>query len=178
MSLNLMESTNSEQSSYVDDGNQVDTIVQQVLETIGQYPQEIQAAVCSKLLISVANQITGPLAAKIVSGAVSIGLPEKKRSATTKGKSGDKNAAAVARFDPQLNLLHDPTDPIEAWNYFGASAESLRTALYQEPEGLLESLLSSPNMPAGKKPRGKSRKALADAIVERLTLHFALAERV
>jgi hypothetical protein len=111
--------------------------------------------------------ILGGVAAKVDQQAA------KTKASTRKSASSSKNAKEdVPRADSLLRQLADPVDPVEAWRRFGGSAAQLFDVLKGEPTGILEAMLTHRNMPAGPKPRGKSREKLAENIAVRLEQQY------
>ena len=152
----------------------VEMHVQRILAEIEDAAPEVQLTICSRLLAALAVKLPQTLAGKVISAAKEpINSGSKKKATSTKSKSRASKGEEFARIDSQLGLLSDPTDPILAWNHFGGSALSVSDVLRQEPLGALEAMLKHDRMPPGPKPRGKTRQAIVDNIVQRLEAFFS-----
>lgn len=166
--------------SDADAGDQQDateTQVQRILTDLEQAPPEVQQAVIGRLLSGLAAKLPSGLPAKAIAAARDKPTGAKPKGAGGKGRGSKKVAGEeFARIDSQLALLPDSTDPILAWQHFGGSAQALRDVLRYEPTGALEAMLRHDRMPPGPKPRGKSRQALVDAIVQRLAAYYGSSE--
>ena len=153
--------------------DEVEMQVQQILADLEAAPQEVQLAVCARLLTAIGSKLTAATATKAVSAA-----RVDPRAGTQKAPSGrsrgasKKKTAELGRIESRLSQLPDPSDPIAAWHVFGGNAEAVQAELRQEPLGVLQAMLRHDHMPAGPAPRGKSSASLADAIVQRLERHF------
>lgn len=147
--------------------------IQRFLADLEQAPPEVQLAVIGRLLSGLAAKLPSSLAAKAIAAAREKPAGAKPKGAGGKGRGSKKaEGEEFARIDSQLALLPDSTDPILAWQHFGGSAQTLREVLNYEPTGALEAMLRHDRMPPGPKPRGKSRQALVDAIVQRLAAYY------
>jgi hypothetical protein len=143
--------------------------VQSILAELEQLPPELQLAVYTRLLNGLASKLTAAVAGKALSAA-RVDPSVAKAKPASKGRATGRKAAAedVPRQDSLLRQLDDPTDPVEAWQRFGGSAAQLFDVLRLEPTGVLEAMLAHRRMPAGPRPKGKSREKLAEAIAVRL----------
>lgn len=154
--------------------DEVEREVQRILSDLEANSQEVQYAVCSRLLTALAAKLTPASATKAVSAARTD--PNSAQRKTTggrtrggsRGKSGDPG-----RIESRLSQLADPADPIAAWSYFGGTAEGVRAELKQEPVGVLQAMLRHDRMPPGPAPRGTSSASLANTIVARLERYLS-----
>lgn len=154
--------------------DEVETRVQMVLAQLEQLPQDVQLAICTRLLSGLASKLTAPVVSKGITAARTEGQSAKSKASATRGRSSSRTPANdnVPRADSLLRQLNDPTDPIEAWQRFGGSAAQLFDVLKEEPTGVMDMMLTHRNMPAGPKVRSKDRKKIAEAIAVRLEHHF------
>jgi hypothetical protein len=151
----------------------VEARVREVLAELEQAPAEVQVAVCIRLLVALASKLTPALATKVVTAARAEPAAMGPKAKGAKGSAAQATKSSTyPRPESQLRQLEDATDPMLAWHHFGRSGDALHAVLIQEPLGTLEAMLRHDHMPPGPKPKGKSRGALADAIVERLEQHF------
>lgn len=149
-----------------------ETQVQYFLAELEQAPAEVQSAVVARILAGLAAKLPANLPAKVILAAKE-GQPSASKGANSaKGRSKKPKGEAFARIDSQLALLPDSTDPILAWEHFGSNPQALLDVLRLEPMGALEAMLRHDRMPPGPKPKGRSREALAMAIVERLASYY------
>lgn len=146
---------------------------QRFLAELEQAPPDVQAAVYARLLTGLASKITSAVATKAIGAARTEPSSGKLKSTAPKSRAQKTKTAEYPRPDSQLRELSDSTDPVLAWQHFGGSAPALLNILREEPLGTLEAMLRHDRMPLGPKPRGKSREALAEAIVQRLEQQFA-----
>jgi hypothetical protein len=152
----------------------VEARVRELLIELEQAPPEVQVAVCNRLLIALASKLTPALATKVVSAASAEPAAMGPKAPGAKGNAPRATKSTnYPRPESQLRQLEDATDPVLAWQHFDRSSDALRAVLIQEPLGTLEAMLRHDHMPSGPKPKGKSRGALADTIVDRLERHFA-----
>jgi hypothetical protein len=149
-----------------------ETQVQHFLTELEQAPAEVQSAVIVRLLAGLATKLPANLPAKVILAAKEGQPNAAKGVGSVKGRSKKPQGEAFARIDSQLALLPDSTDPILAWEHFGSNPQALFNVLRFEPTGALEAMLRHDRMPSGPKPKGRSREALAKAIVERLASYY------
>lgn len=149
-----------------------ETQVQHFLAELEQASAEVQSAVIARLLAGLATKLPANLSAKVILAAKEGQPSAGKGTGSAKGRSKKAKGEEFARIDSQLALLPDSTDPILAWEHFGSNAQALLDVLRFEPTGALEAMLRHDRMPPGLKPKGRSRDALAKAIVERLASYF------
>ena len=149
--------------------NAIEAQVQSILGELEQLPADVQLAVYTRLLNGLASKLTAAVVGKAVTAAKVDSLATKAKPAS-KGRTAGRKAAVDEgpRQNSLLRQLNDPTDPVEAWNRFGGSAAQLLEVLRLEPTGVLEAMLTHRHMPAGPKPKGKSREKLAEAIAVRM----------
>lgn len=152
----------------------VEAQVQIILSELELLPAEVQLAVYTRLLNGLTAKLTSAVVSKAITAAKTDTGSDRKKAGGGRGRSASRATANsdVPRADSLLRQLNDSTDPIEAWQRFGGSAADVFDVLKQEPTGALEAMLAHRNMPTGRKPRGKSREKLAEAIAERLERHF------
>jgi hypothetical protein len=147
----------------------VEEQVQRILTQLENLAPEIQIAVCSRLLSGLATKLTAAQAKNAIAAAKADQQAPNAKASTRKSAASSKSAKDdVPRADSLLRQLSDPEDPVEAWHRFGGTAAQLFDVLKGEPTGLLEAMLTHRNMPAGPKPRSKSREKLAENIAVRL----------
>jgi hypothetical protein len=151
----------------------IDRQVREFLDALEQAPQEVQVAVCTRIMQNLATKLTASQVTKAISMAKEPPVTAAKRPASRARNAGARKSEQFARIDSQLGQLSDSTDPLLAWHHFGRNASSLYEVLRYEPLGVLEAMLVHDHIPQGPKPRGKSRDALALAIVQRFDEHFA-----
>jgi hypothetical protein len=171
-STTLADSLASTSDSPVHD--EMEVRVQLALAELEQLPQDVQLAICTRLLNGLVSKLTASVVSKGITAARTEGQPAKPKASTTKGRSSSRTSANdnVPRADSLLRRLNDPTDPIEAWQRYGGSAAQLFDVLREEPTGVLDNMLTHRNMPGGPKVRVKSRDKLAETIAVRLEQHF------
>jgi hypothetical protein len=145
--------------------------VREFLEALETAPQEVQVAVCSRLMQSLAAKLTASQITKAISVAKEPPAAAKRPAPRARNARAPRSER-FARIDSQLGQLSDPTDPLLAWQHFGRNATSLYEVLRYEPLGVLEAMLLHDHIPPGPKPRGKSREILAIAIVQRFDAGF------
>ena len=150
----------------------IDRQVREFLETLEHAPQEVQIAVCTRLMQSLAAKLTASQITKAISVAKEPPAASKRPAPRARNARAPRSER-FARIDSQLGQLSDPTDPLLAWQRFGRNATSLYEVLRYEPLGVLEAMLVHDHIPPGPKPRGKSREILATAIVQRFDASFA-----
>ncbi len=148
--------------------NLVDEEVQHLFEVLGQVSPEARTQFVVKLLQGLAGKVNNTLATETL-----------KLAQSQEGRNGTKgNTAGTTRNkkpEPwpgggRLELA-DSLDPVEGWNRFGQDA--YYRILYYETLPILESILIHPNMPMGKRPKGKATSAnLAKNIIERLEENY------
>ena len=152
--------------------NAIEAQVQSILSELEQLPADVQLAVYTRLLNGLASKLTAAVVSKAITAARVDPLvaAATKTKPASKGRTAGRKAAVDEgpRQDSLLRQLNDPTDPVEAWNRFGGSAAQLFDVLRLEPTGVLEAMLTHRHMPAGPKPKGKSREKLAEAIAVRM----------
>ena len=151
----------------------IEAQVQGILTELEQLPSDIQVAVYARLLNGLASKLTAAIIGKAIAAAKVDPVGVKPKPAS-KGRATGRKAVTedVPRADSLLRQLDDPTDPVEAWNRFGGSAAQLLDVLRLEPTGVLEAMLAHQHMPAGPKPKGKSREKLAETIALRMEQHY------
>lgn len=149
--------------------NAIEAQVQSLLSELEQLPADVQLAVYTRLLNGLASKLTAAVVSRAITAAKVDPLATKAKPAS-KGRTAGRKAAVDEgpRQNSLLRQLNDPTDPVEAWNRFGGSAAQLFDVLRLEPTGVLEAMLTHRHMPAGPKPKGKSREKLAEAIAVRM----------
>lgn len=149
--------------------NAIEAQVQSILSELEQLPADVQLAVYTRLLSGLASKLTAAVVGKAITAA-KVDPSAANAKPASKGRATGRKATAEEgpRQDSLLRQLNDPTDPIEAWNRFGGSAAQLLEVLRLEPTGVLEAMLTHRHMPAGQKPKGKSREKLAEAIAVRM----------
>lgn len=149
--------------------DEVERQVQRILAELEATSQEVQYAVCARLLTALAAKLTPASAAKAVSSARTDPNITKQKTAGGRARGGGKGKSGDSgRIESRLSQLPDPADPIAAWSYLGGTAEAVRAELKQEPVGVLQAMLRHDRMPPGPAPRGTSSASLANAIVARL----------
>lgn len=161
---------NEPEGAVLDDP--IEAEVQHFLHELEQASSEVQAAVCARLLSGLASKMTSAVATKAVSSARAAPSLGKPKATGSKPRAQKAKTPTYPRSDSRLRELADSTDPVLAWQHFGGS-QALLDVLREEPLGTLEALLRHDHMPPGQKPRGKSREALAEVIVQRLEQQFA-----
>jgi len=154
----------------------IDEQIQKVFTELELLPQELQMIFCSRLLHALAEKINASTASKAILAAHEVVSEPQTSHMMRNGRGRSKVEQGVTvMLESRLLELHDPQNPIEAWEHFEGE-EALLNILAHESVGSLELLLRHPLMPSGKAPRGKTNKAIAKAIVERLAAHMRESE--